>query len=57
MGAGEMWRHSVMASAAQPAFDKNCEDIGRLVAIHTRLTGVGPGERHDVEVLHRGRWS
>jgi hypothetical protein len=34
-------------------FDANCEYIDRLLDIHGRLTGDGPGRRYDVEVLNK----
>lgn len=42
-----------MPSDARRAFDKNCEDIDRLLAVHARLTGSGPGRRREVEVLNK----
>jgi hypothetical protein len=42
-----------VASKARAAFDKNCEDIDRLLEVHTSLTGTGPGRRRQVEVLHK----
>lgn len=42
-----------MASKARRAFDSNCEDVERLLEVHTSLTGTGPGRRHQVEVLNK----
>jgi hypothetical protein len=42
-----------MASRARMSFDKNCEDVERLLAIHGDLTGSGPGRRYRVEVLNK----
>ncbi len=43
-----------MPSAARRSFDSNCGDVDRLLDIHTRIGGTGPGRRHDVEVLNKG---
>jgi hypothetical protein len=43
----------IEASKARQAFDANCADIDRLINIHSRLTGPGPGRRYDVEVLNK----
>jgi hypothetical protein len=42
-----------LPSKARQAFDANCADIDRLINIHSRLTGPGPGRRYDVEVLNK----
>lgn len=35
------------------ALNKNLEDVGRLLEIHGELVGEGPGQKHNVEVLHK----
>lgn len=42
-----------MASKARKAFDKNAEDIDRLMEIHRDLGGDGPGRRYRLEVLNK----
>jgi hypothetical protein len=42
-----------MASIARKAFDKNAEDINRLLEIHEKLGGTGPGRRLQLEVLNK----
>lgn len=42
-----------MASKARAAFDKNCEDIDRLLELHASITGTAPGRRRQVEVLNK----
>lgn len=42
-----------MASVARSSFDKNCQDVDRLLAIHRDLTGTLPGRRRQVEVLNK----
>lgn len=42
-----------MASDARRAFDKNCEDVDRLLSVHTGLAGSRPGRKYDVEVLNK----
>jgi hypothetical protein len=34
-------------------FSHNMDEVGRLLDIHQKLTGSGPGRRHNVEVLNR----
>lgn len=42
-----------MSSQARIAFNKNCEDVDRLLEIHTDITGDAPGRRWKVESLHK----
>ncbi|MER5432892.1 MAE_28990/MAE_18760 family HEPN-like nuclease [Streptomyces sp. NPDC002588] len=42
-----------MTSQARSAFNKNCEDVDRLLEIHTDITGDAPGRRWKVESLHK----
>lgn len=42
-----------MASKARGNFDKNCEDVQRLLEIHTNLGGTGQGRRYQLEVLNK----
>lgn len=42
-----------MASKARGAFDKNCDDIDRLLEIHADLGGDAPGRRRRLEVLNK----
>jgi hypothetical protein len=42
-----------MASRARKAFDKNCQDIERLLEIHTDLGGDKRGRRRRLEVLNK----
>ncbi len=42
-----------MPSEARKSFDKNLEDIGRLVALHSMVGGTGTGRRHGLEVLNK----
>ncbi|MFD4357231.1 HEPN domain-containing protein [Nocardia sp. NPDC058518] len=47
------WLATEMASKARLAFDKNCEDVDRLLEVHVSLTGTAPGRRRQVEVLNK----
>lgn len=42
-----------MASAARGAFDKNVQDIKRLLDLHEHLGGKQPGRRYGLEVLNK----
>jgi hypothetical protein len=42
-----------MASKARAAFDQSCDDVDRLLEIHTHLGGAGPGRKHRLEVLNK----
>ncbi len=42
-----------MGSSARKAFDKNCEDIDRLLDIHQSIAGNRPGRKYQVEVLNK----
>jgi len=42
-----------MTSSARQAFDKNCEDIDRLLDIHQSIAGDRPGRKYQVEVLNK----
>jgi hypothetical protein len=42
-----------VASSAGQAFEKNCDDIDRLLEIHANVGGTGPGRRHRLEVLNK----
>lgn len=42
-----------MASQARASFDKNCQDIDKLLQVHEDLTGKSPGRRREVEVLNK----
>ncbi|MEX2168226.1 MAG: MAE_28990/MAE_18760 family HEPN-like nuclease [Pirellulales bacterium] len=41
------------STEARKAFDNNCEDIKRLMEIHTDYGGTGAGYRHQLEVLNK----
>jgi RiboL-PSP-HEPN len=43
----------LMASSARKAFDKNCEDVDRLLDIHQSIAGDRPGRKYQVEVLNK----
>src|SRR5581483_3685014 len=40
-------------SNALAAFESNCDDVERLLEIHGRMGGSGPGRRHRLEVLNK----
>lgn len=42
-----------MASRARAAFDKNVEDIKRLLSMHEEIGGKGRGRRYGLEVLNK----
>jgi len=42
-----------MASQARIRFDKNCEDVERLLEVHRDLGGSGRGRRRRLEVLNK----
>ncbi len=42
-----------MASSARKAFDKNREDVDRLMEIHLSLAGDRPGRKYQAEVLNK----
>lgn len=42
-----------MASKARAAFDKNVEDIKRLLTMHEEVGGTGRGRRYGLEVLNK----
>jgi hypothetical protein len=42
-----------MPSQARRAFDQSCEDIDRLLEIHSDLGGDSPGRRRRLEVLNK----
>lgn len=42
-----------MPSAARKAFDASCQDIDRLLKVHTDLGGKAPGRRYGLEVLNK----
>jgi hypothetical protein len=42
-----------MASSARKAFDRNCEDVNRLLEIHQSIAGDRPGRKYQVEVLNK----
>ena len=42
-----------MPSKAREAFDKNADDIDRLLEIHGDLGGALPGRRYKLEVLNK----
>lgn len=42
-----------MANGSRRAFDKNCEDIERLLEIHGDIGGTDPGRRYGMEVLNK----
>src|SRR5690348_11459503 len=42
-----------MASKARQAFDKNSQDIERLLEIHGLIAGNQVGRKHQVEVLNK----
>lgn len=42
-----------MASKARLAFNKNAEDISRLIELHALVGGIGPGRRRGLEVLNK----
>jgi hypothetical protein len=42
-----------MASSAREKFDKNCQDIDRLMEIHKHYAGNDPGRKMQLEVLNK----
>jgi len=42
-----------MASAARKSFDKNAEDIERLLKFHNQIGGTAKGRRYGLEVLNK----
>ena len=42
-----------MASEARRNFDKNCEDVRRLMTIHSSIAGGTPGRKYGVDVLNK----
>lgn len=42
-----------MPTQARRAFDKNCEDVERLLEVHALIAGSGAGRKHQVEVLNK----
>ena len=42
-----------MVSEARKAFDKNAEDIERLLQLHAEKGGIGRGRRYELEVLNK----
>ena len=42
-----------MESNAKQKFDKNCEDINKLLEFHESSGGSSPGRRYGLEVLNK----